>query len=92
MALDDSARPQFNLLQNYRSEARRIRYFIFDLLCYDNRDTTSLLLVERRALLRKLKFQSPRIQFIGFSRNLSSQHGRSRQATGIGRRDREAKR
>jgi bifunctional non-homologous end joining protein LigD len=26
VALDDSARPQFNLLQNYRSEACRIRY------------------------------------------------------------------
>jgi DNA ligase D-like protein (predicted ligase) len=66
VALDDSARPQFNLLQNYRSEAHRIRYFVFDLLCYDNRDTTSLPLVERRALLRKLKFQSPRIQFLDF--------------------------
>jgi bifunctional non-homologous end joining protein LigD len=57
VALDDSARPQFNLLQNYRSEAHRIRYFVFDLLCYGNRDTTSLPLVERRALLRKLKFR-----------------------------------
>ncbi len=66
VALDDSARPQFNLLQNYRSEARRIRYFVFDLLCYVNRDTTSLPLVERRALLRKLKFQSPRIQVLDF--------------------------
>ena len=28
VALDDSARPQFNLLQNYRSEAHRIRYFV----------------------------------------------------------------
>jgi DNA ligase D-like protein (predicted ligase) len=66
VALDDFARPQFNLLQNYRGEARRIRYFVFDLLCYDNRDTTSLPLVERRALLRKLKFQSPRIQSLDF--------------------------
>jgi bifunctional non-homologous end joining protein LigD len=66
VALDDSARPQFNLLQNYRSEAHRIRYFVFDLLCYENRDTTSLPLVDRRALLRKLKFQSPRIQFLDF--------------------------
>ena len=56
VALDDSARPQFNLLQNYRSEARRIRYFVFDLLCYDNRDTTCLPLVERRILLHTLKF------------------------------------
>ncbi len=66
VALDDSARPQFNLLQNYRSEAHRIRYFVFDLLCYENRDTTCLPLVDRRALLRKLKFQSPRIQFLDF--------------------------
>jgi DNA ligase D-like protein (predicted ligase) len=66
VALDDSARPQFNLLQNYRSEAHRIRYFVFDLLCYENRDTTCLPLVDRRALLRKLKCQSPRIQFLDF--------------------------
>ena len=66
VALDDSARPQFNLLQNYRSEAHRIRYFVFDLLCYENRDTTCLPLVQRRALLRKLKFKSPRIQFLDF--------------------------
>ena len=66
VALDDSARPQFNLLQNYRSEAQRIRYFVFDLLCYENRDTTCLPLIDRRALLRKLKFQSPRIQLLDF--------------------------
>ncbi len=66
VALDDSARPQFNLLQNYRSEARRIRYFVFDLLCYDNRDTTCLPLVERRTLLRTLKFQSARIQCLDY--------------------------
>ena len=66
VALDDSARPQFNLLQNYRSEAHRIRYFVFDLLCYENRDTTSVPLVERRTLLRKLKFQSPKIQLLDY--------------------------
>ncbi len=66
VALDDSARPHFNLLQNYRSEARRIRYFVFDLLCYQNRDTTCLPLVERRTLLRTLKFQSPKIQFLDY--------------------------
>jgi DNA ligase D-like protein (predicted ligase) len=66
VALDDSARPQFNLLQNYRSEAHRIRYFVFDLLCYDNRDTTYLPLVERRTLLRRLKFRSSRIQYLDY--------------------------
>jgi DNA ligase D-like protein (predicted ligase) len=66
VALDDSARPLFHLLQNYRSEARRIRYFVFDLLCYDNRDTTCLPLIERRTLLRTLKFQSSRIRFLDY--------------------------
>jgi DNA ligase D-like protein (predicted ligase) len=66
VALDDSARPQFNLLQNYRSEAQRIRYFVFDLVCYQNRDTTSLPLVERRKLLSTLKFQSPKIQVLDY--------------------------
>jgi len=66
VALDDSARPQFNLLQNYRSEAGRIRYFVFVLLCYQNRDTTGLPLVERRQLLRSLMFRSPRIQSVDY--------------------------
>ena len=66
VALDDSGRPEFNLLQNYRRDAGRIRYFVFDLLCHQNRDTTSLALVERRELLRSLKFLSPRIQFVDY--------------------------
>ena len=66
VALDDSGRPEFNLLQNYRLDAGRIRYFVFDLLCHQNRDTTRLPLVERRDLLRTLKFQSPRIQIVEY--------------------------
>jgi DNA ligase D-like protein (predicted ligase) len=66
VALDDSGRPEFNLLQNYRSEAGRIRYFVFDVLCYQNRDTTGLPLVERRQLLRSLMFRSPRIQSVDY--------------------------
>jgi len=66
VALDDSGRPEFNLLQNYRRDAGRIRYCVFDLLCYQNRDTTRLPLVERRELLRSLKFLSPRIQFVDY--------------------------
>jgi DNA ligase D-like protein (predicted ligase) len=66
VALDDSGRPEFNLLQNYRRDASRIRYFVFDLLCYENRDTMRLPLVERRKLLRTLKFQSPRIQVLDY--------------------------
>lgn len=66
VALDDSGRPEFNLLQNYRRDSDRIRYFVFDVLCHKNRDVTRLPLVERRELLRSLKFQSPRIQFVEY--------------------------
>jgi ATP-dependent DNA ligase len=30
VAIDDSGRPDFNLLQNFRAEASRIHYYIFD--------------------------------------------------------------
>ena len=40
VALDESGRPDFNLLQNFRSGASRIHYFVFDLLAYDGRDLT----------------------------------------------------
>ena len=54
VAIDDSGRPDFNLLQNFRAEASRIHYYVFDLLCWKGRDLTRLPLVERRALLKSL--------------------------------------
>ena len=63
LALDESGRPDFNRLQNFRAEATRIHYFYFDLLVYQNRDLTHLPLSERRELMRLLlKFRSPRIR------------------------------
>jgi DNA ligase D-like protein (predicted ligase) len=63
VALDESGRPNFNLLQNFRSEASRIHYFIFALLVCKDRDLTGLLLSERRKLLKShLKFNSGRIR------------------------------
>jgi ATP-dependent DNA ligase len=55
VALDDDGRPVFNLLQNFTSESARVRYFLFDLLCYKNRDLTHLPLLKRREMLRSLK-------------------------------------
>jgi bifunctional non-homologous end joining protein LigD len=52
VAIDDSGRPDFSLLQNFRSEASRIHYYVFDLLCCKGRDLTRLPLIERRALLK----------------------------------------
>jgi len=54
VAIDDSGRPDFNLLQNFRAEAPRIHYYIFDLLCWKDRDVTGLALIERRELLKSL--------------------------------------
>lgn len=54
VALDESGRPNFNLLQNFRSEASHIHYFIFDLLICQDRDLTRLRLSERRELMKSL--------------------------------------
>ena len=63
VALDESGRPNFNLLQNFRSEAQRIHYFIFDLLVCQDRDLTRLPLNERRKLMKSaLKLRSPHLR------------------------------
>lgn len=54
VAIDDSGRSDFNLLQNFRAEAGRIQYYIFDLLCWKGRDLSRLPLIERRELLKAL--------------------------------------
>jgi DNA ligase D-like protein (predicted ligase) len=54
VAMDESGRPDFNLLQNLRAEASWIQYYIFDLLCWEDRDLTHVPMVERRALLKSL--------------------------------------
>ena len=54
VAIDDSGRPDFNLLQNFRAEASRIHYYVFDLLCWKGRDLTGLPLIDRRVLLKSL--------------------------------------
>jgi DNA ligase D-like protein (predicted ligase) len=62
VALDESGRPDFNLLQNFRSAASRIHFFVFDLLIYQGRDLTRLPLFERHEIMRSvLKFESPLI-------------------------------
>src|SRR6516165_4105954 len=47
VAIDDSGRPDFNLLQNFRAEASRIHYYLFDLLCWQGRDFKRLPLIDR---------------------------------------------
>ena len=61
VAMGDDGKPTFNLLQNFKSEAKRIRFFVFDLLCHQNRDLTGLDLMQRRELLRSLKLTDSRV-------------------------------
>jgi bifunctional non-homologous end joining protein LigD len=63
VALDESGRPNFNLLAQFRSGASRIHYFIFDLLVCNDRDLTKLPLSQRREFMKSiLKLHSPRIR------------------------------
>ena len=63
VALDESGRPNFNLLQSFRNQASHIHYFIFDMLIYNDRDLTGLTLSERRKLMKSLlKLRSPRLR------------------------------
>ena len=63
VALDDSGRPNFNMLAQFRSGASSIHYFIFDLLVCNDRDLTGLALSERRDLMKSvLRLRSPRIR------------------------------
>lgn len=65
VALDESGRPSFNLLQSFRSEASHIHYFIFDILIHNDRDLTRLCLSERYKLMKSvLKLHSPRIRIV----------------------------
>ena len=66
VAIDDDGTPDFNLLQNFRTGARQIQYYVFELLCLKNRDTTKLPLAERRGLLKSLSSIDQRIKIIDY--------------------------
>jgi hypothetical protein len=66
VAMGDDGRPNFNLLQNFKSEAKRIRFFVFDLLWYKNRDLTRLNLLQRHEILRSLKLTDNRVSILDY--------------------------
>jgi bifunctional non-homologous end joining protein LigD len=51
VALDQSGRPSFNILQNYGSSKGPILYYVFDVLVLAGRDVTGMPLSARRELL-----------------------------------------
>jgi bifunctional non-homologous end joining protein LigD len=54
VALASDGRPNFNLLQNYRSAKSHIIYYAFDVMTLKGRDLTQLPLSERREVLRSI--------------------------------------
>jgi len=56
VALDESGRPAFNMLQNYGSVAAPLHFFIFDVLVLKGKDVTGESLTQRRKLLEKHVF------------------------------------
>jgi len=48
VVIDETGRPNFNPLQNSRIGASRIGYYVFDVVCLNNRDTTALPPIEPR--------------------------------------------
>jgi DNA ligase D-like protein (predicted ligase) len=54
VAMGTDGKPNFNLLQNFRSAEAHIAYYAFDILIHKNHDMTQLPLSERRALLRSI--------------------------------------
>ncbi len=55
VVVDENGIPDFGDLQNWRSEADgELLYYIFDLLWYEGKDTTSLPLLERKQILKKI--------------------------------------
>jgi bifunctional non-homologous end joining protein LigD len=55
VALDDQGKPDFQVLQNYKERPKgTLRYYVFDVLWLEGRDTTSLPLFQRKAILESL--------------------------------------
>jgi ATP-dependent DNA ligase len=64
VALDDAGRPTLNLPQDFRRNPSNVCYYVFDLLCWRNRDTTGLHFLERHALADAIAgdIRDPRIK------------------------------
>ena len=54
VALDDSGRPSFSILQNYQGKAEQIHYYAFDLLMYEGKSLLKVPLEHRRELLKSV--------------------------------------
>lgn len=64
VVVDDQGRPDFQALQHYQDSASgHLFYYVFDLLYFQGHDLTSLPLIRRKELLKKILPPSPRIRY-----------------------------
>jgi len=64
VVVDDQGKPEFELLQNYRtSGSGHLLYYVFDLLHFQGHDLTGLPLIRRKEFLKKILPQAPKIRF-----------------------------
>ncbi len=64
VAVDDQGIPNFQLLQDYRKSGRgHLLYHVFDLLHFQGHDLTSLPLIRRKEILKRILPSSPRVRF-----------------------------
>lgn len=63
VALDNKGRPRFQLLQNSESSRAPLRYYVFDLLSLGGKDTRTLTLLKRKALLKKIVPRSAHVRY-----------------------------
>jgi DNA ligase D-like protein (predicted ligase) len=62
--VDDRGHPDFQMLQNYqKSGSGHLLYYVFDLLYFQGHDLTSLPLLSRKELLKKILPSAPKIRF-----------------------------
>jgi bifunctional non-homologous end joining protein LigD len=66
VVVDDRGHPDFQMLQNYqKSGSGHLLYYVFDLLYFLGHDLTSLPLLRRKELLKKILPSDPKIKFSG---------------------------
>ncbi len=66
MALNAEGKPDFNLMQNYKS-AQFLVYFVFDILMHEGRSLLDLPLTERRRIMREVVKPNDCIQIVEVS-------------------------
>jgi bifunctional non-homologous end joining protein LigD len=63
VVVDEQGRPDFQMLQHYHPGAGHLLYYVFDLLYVEGHDLTSLPLIRRKELLKKILPSVPKIKF-----------------------------